>query len=129
MARGGRWPSPRRAGSPASSATSARRTTAVVCRRPRQRTWTFCSVSPPSWATRSLALPGPCPSDKPVLRWRAISGFSFDGGRNGFANRVRPRCAFVELTRRRFQDGLGNEERVYAYLTQTLSHQDARDRI
>ena len=35
---------------------------------PRQRTWNSSTVSPPSWATKSSALPGPCPSDKPVVR-------------------------------------------------------------
>src|SRR5260370_9760404 len=38
---------------------SARRMRGTGLRRPRTWTWTFCSSSVPSWATRSLALPGP----------------------------------------------------------------------
>ena len=32
---------------------------------PRPRTWTCFCAPPPNWATRSWALPAPCPNDKP----------------------------------------------------------------
>ena len=44
------------------------RTRGVGFRRPRPRTWTFSSASPPNWATRSSALPGPCPTRRKYKR-------------------------------------------------------------